>query len=244
MAQLTYTFSELKGVAQHAAAKTSFDSGNTPAQVVNSALDYVARFHPWDWRIKHDTSLGTTNATATVDLPADFGGMVQLWGNASPYNTKRFRPVHNWELPIIRQQATAVAANAVLATTIFYAVTGKTQASATALGKYQLELAPTPGATTATAFKLVYLRLPGTLTSDTDVPDLPPDFHDVMLQAVRAFATMRESIATSADDWSRLHEMLKAQIAFNAALAAPSVAKLTSVVDDYYDVGKLRVTWS
>jgi len=243
MAHLTYTFAELKGVAQHAAAKPSFDSGNTPAMVVNSALDYVARFHAWHWRIKHDISLDTLNAIATVDLPVDFGGLIQLWGRTSPYTTKRFRPVNQWEMPIIRQRATDVAANARMATTIFYTVTGKTQASVTALGKYQLEIHPVPTAVTD-AFHLVYLRLPATMSGDTDVPDLPPDFQDVLYQAVRAFATMREMVKESDPDWVRLHEMLKAQVAFNGVIAGPDLAKLSHVVDDYYDVGKLQVTWS
>src|SRR4051812_10094339 len=114
MAVNTYTFAQLKAAAGHAVAKVDasgtaqFATGNSAAFVVNNALSYLCNFAPWEWRTAYAT-LSTINAQAYVDLPADFGELVDLWGIASPYDSKRFRRVNHKTMLRVRQQATAIA---------------------------------------------------------------------------------------------------------------------------------------
>jgi hypothetical protein len=100
MSVLSYTFADLKSAAGHAAAKvnssgkTAFDTGNTTAQVVNAALDALARAHPWTWRKKYTTLSDHQRepppSTSRPTSRSSFG----CRGSISPYATKRFRPVN------------------------------------------------------------------------------------------------------------------------------------------------------
>jgi hypothetical protein len=244
MANLLYTALQLQGAAQHAAAKTSFGSGNSPILVVNAAIEHLVSAHDWTWR-KKIASLNTVSAQIFVDLPADFGELVALRGQTTPYHTKRFRKVSEDDLILIRQRATEIAANARAASTVFYCVTGKAQASVTVAGTYQLDIHPSPGAVT-NAFYLVYRRLAPTVSGDTDVVDIPAAFHDLLKQCVRAFAVGREAGTSpaAAAEWGLFDRMLASRIEMDKRITSPAVPVLANVIDDCEDVGKVLAAWS
>jgi hypothetical protein len=114
----------------------------------------------------------------TVSLPADFGELITVAGQTAPFLTKRFRRVSPQQIVRIRQQATAVTADAEAKTTLFYALTGKAQASVTAMRLYQLQLYPTPttggGTAVASAFYVVYRANPPTSRPTPTSPTSPP----------------------------------------------------------------------
>lgn len=244
MSVLAYTYTQLQDAAKHAAAKSGgFDTGNSPGDCANAALDLVARAHPWAWRLKVAT-VTVSNAATTVDLPADCSELVSVRGAASPYLTKRVRRVTPDMLDQIRQQATAVAADAKLATVLFYAVTGKTQASATAVGTYQLEIHPAAPSLGTNALRITYRRQPAVMSGSTDKADVPTEFQDLVLAFTRAIAMQREGRPTAAAEWAAAMALMDVQRAQNDRVAAPDEPAVSNVIDDAMDVSSIPGSYS
>lgn len=248
MAVLTYTFADLKNIAQHATGKSTFGSGTTSGQIVNRALEYVVQSAQWSWRIVK-TTLAVASGTGQIDLPSDFGEIVAISGAASPYLLKRFRPVGQRDLDYLRAMSALISADTVNLTTktiVGYAVTAKAPGAVTSSPIRQLELAPTPSTNTSACINLTYAKLLPTLSGDTDVPAMPTGYQDLLFQVVRGFAYVTEEPGKpeSAPSWAQIDRQMEMMKAADKRLMPADLSELGNVIEDYYDAGRYRPTWT
>jgi hypothetical protein len=215
---LTYTFLQLKNAAAHALGGNP-DSRISKGLIVNRAINHLVNAHPWPWLVKL-ANLSFTADQNYITLPADFGEVIQIQGNAARFST--IRPLQPEDF--LHQRSFGVADTLYLG----YYVQIAEPASATAAPLYQMQIAPTPSATLADALYLMYRKQIDTFitddsltTDDTKIPAIPSGMHDTLYQLVRAYAvSMEENPQTT--EWALALQMLQRDI-MKAAAVEPAV---------------------
>jgi hypothetical protein len=181
MALLSYTFAQLQAIALEAVGSNS-RADNTPADIVNDAIQYLATLHPWTWRQK-SLSLDLTEDVAYVALPADFGEEVTLYYAAS--SETQLQPATLGRIHELRAAGDLVDQTS---GRLHYAIEHVPQASAAALPTVRLALWPTPTAAVTGAIAGVYRRQLAKLSGSTDVADMPGNFQMLLRLLVKAMA--------------------------------------------------------
>ena len=231
---LTHTFATLKAAAAHALGGNP-DSRISKGLIVNRALNHLVNAHDWPWRVTIAT-LDYTADQATILLPADFGELVQLQGNAAKYST--IRPLSAPQLLSLRRHG--------IADTFYlgFLLTVAPQTDPTAAPRYQLQVAPTPAASLANALDIVYRKLVPMFTvndassaDDAKYPAIPAGQHDTLYQLVRAFAVSMEENPNT-PEWSLAQQMLQRDIDAAARAEGPIIGPMRNCgVDEWHNDG-------
>lgn len=214
---LTYTFSQLKAAAAHALGGNP-DSRISKGLIVNRALNHLVNAHPWPWRVVLAT-LDYTADVNTIDLPADFGEILQVRGKEAKYSAIRQLDVASF----LNLRNFGVTDTLYLG----YILTIKAQSPTTAAPLWQLQVSPTPSATLAQALYLLYRKLlpvfitdDSLTTDDAKVAPLPAGQHDTLYALVRAFAvSMEENPQTP--EWQLAGQLLARDIAMASRAENP-----------------------
>ncbi len=164
-------------------------TGFTLLDVLNEAVQYVFTYNNWSWRERPPALCNLVATQTYVSLPSDFGNGGELDAVASIWS------------PITVVHITSVAEIARLrglplynSLEFYVAVSFPTQASVTtAPPQPQLEVWPTPQASITGAFRIVYRAGYVTLTSNTQVPNVPPEFTAALTLTARAMTLRYES---------------------------------------------------
>jgi len=225
------TFAQLKAEYEHAISGTP-DSRISSARGVNDALEYLWTLHRWSWR-KKITTLDLVADQEYVDLPADFGELVNLYGADSLAGTG-FQKADLDRVALARTFPTLPAASSFL-----YAIAAASQATAADVPVQRLELGPTPSESLSDAVVLVYNSLPPELSGDTDVPAVPYGFYSVLRRLVRAIA-VSDTVQQAGHDWELFSRQIRDYIAadtFSNTTSGGVIGCLGSQVDDYGPAG-------
>jgi hypothetical protein len=230
MALYSLTFAQLKSEAEHAIGGVP-DARTSSARVVNAALEYLCTIFDWSWRVTI-TTLSLTNAVGQVDLPDDFGDLIDLVGSTVARDTavRKADPA-----TINRVRVFGITSNF----SLVYFLGQKSQTAVTAPGKRVLEIAPLPTADLADALYLTYRKLIPTLSGDTDVPNIPYGYFELLRRLVRAIA-VSDTIQQAGHDWQLFNSMLIDYKAADTAAGGSDVGTLRSQVDDM-DSDVLRI---
>lgn len=133
---------------------------------LNDALRGLARRRKWFWWLVEDTSTlaGLSSGTETSDMPSDIARVECILNpDGEPVEPKTpHRQLHYPE---------AIGKNT---TTQTYAMGGINSATRVK------SILWSPALLTGGDYVLWYYRVPADLTNDTDVPDLPDEFHDYL----------------------------------------------------------------
>ncbi len=233
MSLFTLTFAQLKAEAEHAIGGSP-DSRVTTAGLVNGALEYFCTVHPWTWRIVL-TTLSTSQNVGEIDLPDDFGELVDLVG-------------YGLRLTAIRKASPATVARVRVyglqtSLSMVWYIGQKSQTTASATGARQLVVAPVPAATTANAFYLTYRKLIPQLSADSDVPNIPYGMFELLRWCVRGWAKL-QTIGDGGADLMMFQRLLADYIAADALADGPRTGILADAVemlDDLHPEGIFRL---
>jgi hypothetical protein len=132
---------------------------------INNALQELARERKWFWWLtEDDVSLAAVATDAkTSDMPANLGRIeCILDSDGTPVAAKNASRQHKYPEAIGNSTTQTYAAGGFNSTTRV-----KTVLWSPVIGK-------------ETDFKLWYYRMPALLSADTDIPDLPDEFHDYL----------------------------------------------------------------
>lgn len=140
-----------------------------------------------------------------IPLPTDFDEIVTLESNGR--SLRSFHPCEIHELMARR-------ANSVVVTTLdlWYALSWLPQASVTAAMTAVLEIWPILATATPGLFQGMYRRIIPLMSADTDYPDIPDAYHDLLMVLCRAMAQSTEEDAAG-QDWQLFNAMLPDYIA-------------------------------
>lgn len=227
---LIYTFLQLKQAAAHALGGNP-DSRISKGLIVNRAINHLANAHPWPWRVTL-TSLDYTISQNTIDLPADFGEIISLTGQAAKYSAIRQLSASDF----LNLRNFGVTDTLYLG----YLLTIGAQGTPTAAPRWQLQIAPTPSATLASALYLLYRKLLPVFTvddastaDDAKVPPLPAGQHDTLYALVRAFAvSMEENPQTP--EWQLAGQLLQRDIAMASRAENPVLGPMAGCGSNEY----------
>lgn len=231
---LTYTFGQLKNAAAHALGGNP-DSRISKGLIVNRALNHLVNAHPWPWRVV----LATLNYTVdvnTIELPADFGEIIRLTGQAAKYS-------------VIRQldaSAFINLRNFGVTDTLYlgYLLTVAAQTVPTVAPRWVLQIAPTPSASLTDALAILYRKLLPTFptddsltTADLYVAPIPAGQHDTLYALVRAFAVSMEENAQT-PEWALAGQLIARDIAMASRAESPMQGYMAGCgVREYLDDG-------
>lgn len=228
MANHTYALSDLTTACKMAVGSNTAPTNVTFESIVNDAVQYLADYADWNWRNKA-LSLNFTASTNSVNLPADFSAIHSAVRNSS------WVPLEPTTLEAIQLMRVRTDLSMSFST-VWYALNITPQTSVTAEPVWKMELYPTPTANETGAIIGTYQRLIPKLTTSTDVPDVPADYHPALRDLCRAFAI--DIITQERDiDWTRAHEKLE-KLKTRDGLRAPSIGFMTGAVNtsrDWHD---------
>lgn len=172
--------------------------------IVNQAQRVLVNAHDWSW-LRRSATLGLTISQEYINLPSDFVRLIGKAGYSGATEVLKFTTLqHIAEL----RSASSTSAG------FGYWAAFSTSAAGGAGGAPtpRLEIYPTPGATTASAFTIFYLAELPAIVSDQDFISIPTWCEALFIQLVRALAlgyeeedqgSMQERIArvTKSFDW-------------------------------------------
>jgi hypothetical protein len=219
MANLTFSFSALQDAVTHVLARTP-NSKSPASQIVNRALAWLVKKHPWTWR-RMTFNASLVIAQAYVTLPADFASLHVLKSAAGSFNV--VEPVSLETLMEYRQYEFPASNQ------LYYCPSYLPQTSATAEPAPVLQIYPTPSASSANALAGIYNRRIRMMTAGTDLPEIPGDYHDLLLVLCRAFAAATEDEQVG-PDWVLFNAMLPDYIAEDAMASGWSIGRMKSTV--------------
>ncbi|WP_428936916.1 hypothetical protein [Fontivita pretiosa] len=221
MAQFSLTFQQLKNEAQHAIGGTP-DSLVTLDSLVNGALEHFCQVHPWQWRIVLAT-LNTVGGVGEIDLPADFGELIDLVGFQLKLTAVR-KASHQ---TVVRVRVHGLSSDQ----SLVYYLGQKAQATPGTVPVRQLVIAPVPTTSTTNALYLTYRRLIPTLTNNTDVPAVPYGMFELLRWLVRGWARM-QTTGDGGADMMQFQRMLPDYIAADAVADSPRQGAMIDAVNE------------
>lgn len=134
-----------------------------------------------------------------IALPADFGSLLTVQSAANSFRC--CQPASMQEVIEMRQFGFSTAY------VLWYAESWIPQLTVTSEPAPCLEIYPTPTAAFLGALQGVYLRRLPTMSANTDMPDMPGNFHSLLMTLCRAFAVSTEE-QQSGEDWAMFNAML------------------------------------
>lgn len=231
---LKLTFAALKQGIEHVLGGNP-DTRTSKGMIVNLALDHLFNVHPWRWRQRH-TTLNFTASQDYIELPEDFGEMVQLLGKEAKYTSIRPLSPELWAL------ASVHGVNDTLA--LGYLIEAQDAAVATSTPRYVMKLAPTPASTQANALLMVYRSQPTTFitndaltTDDNKYPNVPAGpAMSALYFLCRAFARSIEEDGSG--DWALATERVRQAIEADSRAASVVQGHMSgTLIDDWFDGG-------
>ncbi|HWE97594.1 MAG TPA: hypothetical protein VG269_26800 [Tepidisphaeraceae bacterium] len=224
MAGYSLTFAQLKQQAEHAMSGVP-DSRTPTGDIVNGALEWLCRQHPWTW-LETVTALDVVINVPTLPLPADFGELIDIQGNTG-LKTTGVRRAHPRYV-----MAARVNNGSLLASTYSYVffLGQQTQTDTTQVPLRTIELGPAPAASIAAGLIVTYRRIIPVLAGDTDVPAVPYGFFQLLKLVVRAFA-VSNTTQQAGHDWELVQRMLPDFIAADSLSEGISEGPMESQLD-------------
>lgn len=236
---LTYTFGQLKNAAEHALGGVP-DSRISSGLIVNRAINHLVNAHAWDWR-QTIASLDYTATQGYIDLPTDFGELIQLQASGGRLSTVRSVSPATFMSLLNR----ASSSESELALSYFLAIAPQT--TPTAVPRWRLNIHPTPAASVTGALALLYRKMvpvfaiTGT-ADDAKVPAIPAGQHDTLYALVRAFAVSMEE-DPSTQEWSIANAALQRDINADSRADDASIGYMRNTgVDNWFNGGSLAGT--
>jgi hypothetical protein len=135
-----------------------------------------------------------------IPLPTDFSSIITI--KAPPGSQMKVVPCSFDELFERRQNSNEDAY------TVYYALNWLPQTSVTGLPRAVLEIHPTPSSASATFLTGSYMRIIPLLSGATDVPDIPSEYHSLLMTLCRAMAISNEE-ERAGTDWELFTNMAK-----------------------------------
>lgn len=201
MAEFTTTFADLKRIAHHALGKDPDSSLVTTAEIVNVAIEELCAARPWSWLLKIVALDSTASTAALSSLPADFAGVHVVHQKTSASGILYHDEIRPFE-PNQNERSHG---------TYRYVLETDAQGTQTGNPSYVLNILPEPPATVTGFAKLIYFRTIAKLANDTDVPDMPPVYHVILRQLVRARALLEDHQEPyGTNEYARYAQMLDA----------------------------------
>lgn len=197
MANNSYTFLQLKTAVTHALGGAP-DVNVSTAEIVNGALSWLTGLHAWRWKSKAAV-LTLIAAQNFVALPTDFDELVSVRKTGDA--TNRIAPASIDAIIEARQ----TGANASM-TGLWFCLDWTPQTGVTLEPTPILQLYPTPSTSPGT-LTLEYNRQIPKLSGDTDIPDVPSAYHELIKVACRAYA-LRIDGQMAGSDWELFNRML------------------------------------
>ncbi len=182
------------------------------------------------------STAGSTIPGALV-LPADFDTLITLKGAITSYQT--VYPTSMEDMWMMRQNAYGYGYET------WYALNWQSQASVTAAPRAVLEVYPIPQAAAIGGFVGTYNRLIPTMSAGTDVPDVPQQYHGLLMVLCRAMAVSNEE-DRSGSDWELFSNMLKDLAADEGQSQGVVVGQMRSTlkmpfrVSNFYPNGRIQ----
>jgi hypothetical protein len=157
-----------------------------------------------------DESAATPGSTIPgfVQLPADFSSIIAI--KAPPGSQINTVSCAFSELFERRQNSNEDSR------TIYYALNWLQQTSVSGLPRAVLEIHPIPQSASASLLTGSYMRIIPTLVNSTDVPDVPSEFHSILMVLCRAMAVSGEEDKIGTD-WEIFANMVKPFMADDGA---------------------------
>ncbi len=200
--------------------------------LINMAGRYLVGMTRWRYLEGVDYTLGTTASQSYITLPTNFASAVSLVGMTENI-------VAEWvdrdAIAQMRASGSSTPALGVYYVAISYAVPAVTDPPSSSAPVARLELYPTPSATSASVFRLVYRAGWADLTGDDQYVPVPPNnIETLFLQILAAFGrgSHREETGT-------IDERLAAQIVAGPIYRAALKEDKTKQVDHGYMRGAL-----
>lgn len=209
MANHTYTFAELKKAVKHALGKTPDGQLTAQGQLVNDALQKLVAAHPWHWRIKYDALDTTSGQNALSSLPADFAGVHTLHNKSVDGDSYSML---DEILPL--RPGTAQNAHSKYRYMIDYTA----QSAASGEPAATIKIFPAASSSATGGIEMAYYRTIPAMSADTDLPDIPANFHVLLKQLVRAHALIEDHNPAGKDEWDIYTQMLNAFISQDGTL--------------------------
>ena len=148
--------------------------------LVNMAGRHLVGMSQWRWLMRGPVAVGTVAAQEYVELPTDYGTMIQLAGSSTIWDV-------NWVgLGEITSLRAHTPTNAECGP--FRGAVSLAPASGSTLPRWRVELYPTPSATNATAFSLAYRAQWTEITSESDYLPLPLYCETLFTRILQTFA--------------------------------------------------------
>lgn len=170
-----------------------------------------------------------------LPLPADFDEIVTL--GSPPRGLRGYHPCEVHE--IIERRAGSFSGLLEL----WFALSYLPQASVTASPTAILEIWPILSAATPNLFQGMYRRIIPIMTTDTDYPDIPDAYHDLLMVLCRAMAKSTEE-DQSGQDWDLFNAMLADYIGSDARGAGVIAGTLRSTIRRPTGFGRGRLIHS
>lgn len=172
-----------------------------------------------------------------INLPADFAGFVTLKSA-----TNSFRDVISTSMEdLLDRRQFAYGSTYEL----YYAVSFIPQTTTTSEPTPCIQVFPTPIQSQVGALQGIYNRRIPPMVGNTDLPDIPSTFHNLLYLLCRAFAVSSEEDQTGTD-WSMFNSMIGGYADEDGAMQGPMQGKMRSTlhprtypVSQFYPNGRI-----
>ena len=154
-------------------------------------------------------------------LPTDFDELLALRAGVNSFSS--CSPVGLDALLAMRQASAGAAFDT------SFAVSWLSQTAVNAEPRAILELFPAPAFAQLAALSGMYLRRIPKLTTGTDIPDIPGQYHDLLLVLCRAMAVSTEE-DQSGQDWQLFQSMFLDYAASDGMSQGPVVGRMASTI--------------
>lgn len=188
------TVAEYKARMKQSIGNAEPSTGFAFVEVLNESLRFVFDYHDWLWRTRAPYLVSLTASQSYVTLPSDFGTAGEL---LSVHGVSPSLRVSKGSLADV-----ADARGMVTQDYFSYLVAVSYPAQTTVAsrpGAARLEIVPTPTATLANAFRIVYRAGPTDLTNTTDVPNIPAEYEAALTRIACGNMMLYELGAASPD---------------------------------------------
>jgi len=170
-------------------------------------------------------------------LPADFDGIVAL--KCAINSFRECYPVTMDDLWLRRQYAYGAAYET------FFALNWLAQKTTTDVPRSVIEVHPIPQSAGPGLFVGTYMRMVPKLVNGTDIPDIPAQYHDLLLVLCRALAVSTEEDRVGSD-WELFGRMVQDLAADEGASQGPIVGQMRNTLNrgwrpsPFYPAGRIQ----
>lgn len=184
------TVAEYIALMKHATGKPVPAVGHDYYATFNDAGHRLLTAHQWEWRTKGPVALPVAANSDTLDLPRDFGTLLNVWvPNTGIYTAVQV--VSRESMGLLLAEGASVSIVGGTLYVCFNASTDTLHAST----KPKALLYPTPTTAGSPTLQVIYARKWARVTAaDDDSPvEIPEEFEDLLTLGARAAAWKREN---------------------------------------------------